>query len=229
MLGKRFLGKLFFTGIVLMAIYACVFKLFDRTKSPIVNIALRENGKTYIFSLMTSEQVQHQISKHKSPVALPFLKLYSEDKTLYIEPEHIKEIVNVLCGNYTLHDYPEQSFDGYVTNGPSDCGKHSVHNTTTEKIGEQVLHHNYYFTHPETKNSMAIRWKLNPSTGEIQALENCSEKAFRITENPHPGETYTFSKKFVVVDLNYLTHFFGKGINLELEAENQLLYIYAND
>ncbi len=198
---------------------------FSKTETAVVNLVLQEQDRVYLISLLGSSHVKQHISKQNSPEVMPFIQIFEEDGSLYIQPKDLKEIVNILCGNYRVHDYPEKSFEGYITTTQMKCMNHFVRNENTSKIGEQIKVNELSLTSPVSDSTFTIKWSTNYISQQTEVLENCLRKHFRVIEKPHPGQTFASTKEFVVVNLEEIARFYGKGITFSLDLENQLLFI----
>jgi hypothetical protein len=132
--------------------------------------------------------------------------------------------VSILGGDYTLFDYQEKSYDGYMA---TDGKKHFELKTatkSTEKIGEQLIHFTTKLQNDEG-DSMNIVWSQISMTLKQEAIKNCELKSFNIQTKPHPGETITSSKKMIVVNLADIAQFFDYQGTIELDEDNHLLYL----
>ncbi|WP_435624553.1 hypothetical protein [Flagellimonas sp.] len=211
--------------IVALGICFLFSKIMVKEDAVVVNLALKEEGKVYVFSFSSAKGVKQQILKNSSPSVGPFIQVFEEDELHYVQPKDIKEIVNILCGNYRIHEYPEQRFDGYITTTQMKCLNHFVRNENTSKIVEQMKVHEMSLSSPVSDSLRVVRWSSNYLSGETQILENCQKKQFRVAENPHPGETFVCSKEFIVVNLEEMGSFYSQKVSFELDKKNQLLYI----
>lgn len=213
------LGAILFMGFM-------VYKMLtSATNNSVVNLVLQKEGKTFLYSYMNAYVVENSIDKKESPVVFPFLQIFEEDDKLYVAPDKLKDIINLLCGNYQIHEYLEKSTDGYVTSGTIPCFQISSKNQTTEKIGEQIQVYTVKLTHLNSGDSFNIKWSVNTKTRESKALENCHEKSFMIKTSVQPGEFAIASEDFVMVDLQEVINFYEKKIAVTLNKEEQLLYI----
>lgn len=212
-------------GIFLLSTSVIVFSMYLETSSFVVNLALKKNGKTYLFSKTGTAGVQYSLDKNKSPSVFGFIQLFEEEDSFYVDPIHIEEITNLLCGNYVLHDYTEQSYNGYVTSGKQRCFKNTFKNQSTATIGEQIRLNTIQLTDSTSESLYEINWEYNLMEYKSRALENCEEKSFMITTQIQPGEAVMGSEDFIMVNLEDLVEFYGNTSSLRLDEKQRLLYI----
>ncbi len=224
---KPKLGLMMFF-ILLLSVVAILFTLQMETDNAVVNLVLKQGDKVYVYSKQGTVTVQNTLSKKESPVVSPFIQIFEEDDVLYIAPDNIWDLANLLCGNFVRHDFKERNQDGYLTSGKSECVSSLMKNQSTGNIGEQVRVNTLKLTHPESNRIFEISWEQNLKTYKFKALKNCKEKSFMVTTSPYPGKTTLSSKEFIMVDLEDLQKFYNPAIKLELDAENQLLYLITD-
>lgn len=222
--GKK-LVKLIFLTAALVGIFS-FFMFSCETESAVVNLAVKQNGKTYLFSKMGSFIVEESIKNQESPSAFPFIQIF-EDEGLFVSPQNAEDIANVLGGNVKIHPYPEASYDGYITVEQNSLYSLNVKNKSTAKIGEQIKEYTVTLLNPHNQGVHQIQWEWNPKESEYKAVKNCEVKSFWITTSIQPGETVTAAQEFVMVNLADLTAFYG-GYSLEFDQEGQLLYLIQN-
>lgn len=224
-------GKRIFTRMLVISVLIagfCAFFIFScETENAVVNLALKKDNKTYLFSKMGDFIVESSLEKGESPAAFGFIRLF-EDDGLYVAPNDCEEIVDVLAGNYHLYPYQEKSYEGYITSGEKEIFTTSFSNVSTEKIGEQIRESRIEIVNPVSAQVLEIVWTYNQKTGESKAVQNCELKSFWITTSVQPGETVTSSEDFIMVDLNELVEFFDNGSTLEYNADEEILYIVEN-
>lgn len=189
----------------------------------IVNLVLKEDGKTYLFSNLGADAVAASLERNESPTSMHFLKLYVDDK-LYIPPADIKEVVNMMAGNYKIHPYKEKSCDGYVTSGDEELFEFSSKNEMTENIGEQIVKSSVIVKRPDARASFKITWERN-ADGEIIPTKNCELVSFWVETNPDPGTSVYNTEDILLVDLDNLNKYFGNKAQLSFDEENKVLYI----
>lgn len=211
--------------ILLFSVGAILFSLYMETTNVVVNLILSQNDKVYVYSKQGTSLVQNSLLKKESPVVFPFMQVFEENGALYVAPENIGDLVNLLCGNYILHDFKEGNQDGYLTYGKSECVSSFMENQSTGNIGEQVRVNALKLTHPESNRIFEISWEQNLKTYKFKPLKNCEEKSFMVTTSPYPGKTTMSSKDFIMINLDDLLKFYGTASRLELDMENQLLYL----
>ncbi|WP_420602937.1 hypothetical protein [Flagellimonas sp.] len=222
---KKPWGTYIFLGAILFSGFMFYMMSTSETSNGVVNLVLKKNNKVYVYSNMGSTIVQSSIAKRESPSTMAFIQMYEEDDKLYIAPNNVKDIVNLLCGNYQIHDYPEKSSDGYVTSGSSTCFESTYVNQTTKNIGEQVSVNTVKLTSENTGKTFNVISETNKRTFKSKALKNCYEKSFMIKTSVQPGEFVIASKDFIMVNLQDVVDFYGNKVTLTLNKEEQILYV----
>lgn len=153
---KKSSFKWLLLGIFVLSIGIIFFSSYLETNSSVVNLALKKNDKTYVFCKAGTARVQYSLDRNESPSILGFIQIFEENNNLYADPIHIREITNILCGNYIIHNFKEHSYDGYVTSGQQNCFKNTFKNKSTENIGEQVRLNTVELTNLESGNMHLI-------------------------------------------------------------------------
>lgn len=204
-------------GGIFMGIRSCSSNI-----SPdIANLALKTNGKTFLYSNLGSLNVQMSIDKNESPAAMAFVKVYKDDEEYFVEPKDMQSVIDLMSGNTALFEYEEKSYEGYVTSDTAVNYKSSLSYESTAKVGEQLSVHSVQLKNDA--DSMSIQWKFNPKTGENIAVSNCAVRSFWFQTNPSPGETVISSEDFLVVKLKALCKFYN--CTFEYDPEAMVLYI----
>lgn len=214
---RLFTGILFAGGIA-MLVFTCTSGRSVET----VKIGYKTKDKTYLFSNMGGTVVKENIQRKTSPAAIPFFNIYNEDG-IWAQPQSIKELCDMMWGNFEIWPYKEKSYDGYITTGFEEIYTIKSAFESTEKIGEQLVVSTVKIKNISGKTK-EIKWSRNMKTGELNAIKNCEVRSFNIETKPSPGETVISSEDFVVVNLDELATFFG-GIKLEFDEDDMLLYI----
>lgn len=219
---KNVAAILIFIGLIILG--AAVFIIFfSSSDSRLVNLALQKEGKTYVFSKSGPQITQSAIEKEKSPYVFPFMELLVR-KELYISPYKMEELCNLLGGGYTLHEYAEKSYEGYVTTRSQEHYILTTENQSTEQVGEQLLINTVTLTNDQGATKRIV-WSQKPQSSKQTPIENCELKSFMIVTSPHPGETVGNFEKILVVKLKDLVDFFNSGLSLEYKKKEQLLYV----
>lgn len=219
---KNVAAILIFIGLIILG--AAVFIIFfSSSDSRLVNLALQKEGKTYVFSKSGPQITQSAIEKEKSPSVFPFMELLVR-KELYISPYKMEELCNLLGGGYTLHEYAEKSYEGYVTTRSQEHYSLTTENQSTEQVGEQLLINTVTLTNDQGATKRIV-WSQKPQSSKQTSIENCELKSFMIVTSPHPGETVGNFEKILVVKLKDLVDFFNSGLSLEYKKKEQLLYV----
>ncbi len=219
---KNVVAIFIFFGLVIMG--GAFFILFNSSSdSRVVNLALQKEGNTYVFSKLGPQLTQSAIDQGKSPSVFPFMELLVR-KSLYISPYKMEELCNLLGGGYTLHEYAEKSYEGYVTARSQEHYNLTTDNQSTEQVGEQLLIHTVTLTNQQGATKRIV-WSQKQSSSKQTPIENCELKSFMIVTNPHPGETVGNYEKIVVVKLQELVDFFNSDLSFEYKKKEQLLYV----
>lgn len=214
--------------IVIIAIAASVFAsfaFFNKTSMDVVNLALRTDNKVYLFSNLGSIAVQMSLKIKQSPVTMNYLRLFQHDKEIYITPTDLKDVAQLLGGDYKLHPYQEQSHDGYVTAGDGSVYTLAIQSETTAQIGERMIVNEITISHPKTGQKTKIVWHRNAKTGQATAVANCQLKSFWLRSSAYPGKYVVTAQDFIVVNLKNVARLFGKNVTLDYVAKDQILYI----
>ena len=62
-----------------IAAFSAVFMFSCETDNAVVNLALKKEGKVYVFSTLGSFIVENSIRKNESPAAFGFIQLFEDD------------------------------------------------------------------------------------------------------------------------------------------------------
>ncbi len=202
-----------------------LFPMLLESDSAVVNLVLKKKGKVYVFSKMGTFLAQNSLKKNESPSVVSFMQVFEGDGTIYAAPHSIGDFVNLLCGNYVIHEHKENNQDGYITVGKSNCLSNSIKNENGENIGEQIRINTLELENTHSGESFEISWEQNVKTYESRALKNCEDKSFMISTQVYKGKSVMSSKKLIMVDLGEIVKFYGNKANLEFNEDQQLLHI----
>lgn len=220
------------TLIVLIFALGGFFSIFTfscETEMGVVNLALKKGEKTYLYSLYDTEFLQSILSRDEVPATTSFITVFNENG-LFVDPNYVSPICEVLSGNYAITESKEPSFDGYLTKNKTNVVSEAIPEfKNTENIGEQILHHHITLKNLSGDREMSIVWDFNPQTGSYKAIENCEEKSFMVTTSVQPGEWVTSSKDFIMVNLQTLVSFYDNRFELELNIDENLLCFVSKD
>jgi len=189
-----------------------------------IQLALQKNNKTYLFSSLGTVIVKKSIAKGESPMAIKAISLVEADNQLFVFPEGLENIVQLISGNYVIHDYQEKSFEGYVTKGKDNIYTSTYKNEPSEKIGESILTGNIQIKNSNNSKPLNIAWKTNTSSQEKQALQNCILRSITIRLHA-PGRISLVNKDFIMIDLQTILDFYNNKAKLNYNAEEKILYI----
>ncbi|MEL6537749.1 MAG: hypothetical protein AAFQ98_20175 [Bacteroidota bacterium] len=188
-----------------------------------VNLALKEPGKTFLYSQETTAAVAQQLAEGQSPMVLPVHEILTDGDELYVQPVNMQALVQLMAGEVQYHEYAEPSYDGYLSAAPQRAFRLETHTQATETIGEQLIAYTITLTNSTGKEKV-IRFTLSPTTYDPQALENCQVEKFKVTSQPAPGEIVTSIRPFVVVPVQEIADFFGVS-GVRWERSTGLLYV----
>ena len=186
-----------------------------------VNIALKKEGKTYLFSLMNKQNVVQQIAKGEMPAMMNSTVIVAEDGKLFMEASKIKTIANILGGSIEIFPKQETSFDGYFIEGETSVFSQSMKNKDTGEIGKIASIIEVRLSNESTEVSYPISWQVTP---ELKAIENCEIQSLTVKYSQHSDNEFT-SKDFVMVNLEDINQFFGGHYSLRYDKNASLLYL----
>ena len=225
-MGRKVLAlRLIILSVFIIGLCWMFWGMSSNTESVEVNLVLQEQEKVYLFSLLGTNHVKEYIARQNTPEVMPFVQIFQDGGMLYIQPKDLKEIVNILCGNYRIHEYPEKSFEGYITTTQMKCMNHYVRNENTSQIGEQIKINELSLSSPVSDSTFTIQWSTNYISQQVEVLQNCIKKPFKVIEKAQQGQNISSTKEFVVVKLEDVASFYGRDIMFRLDAKNQLLYV----
>lgn len=222
---SRFI-RLLFIGLLIFGVFS-LFTISCETETAIVNLAIKKDGKTYVYSKLGEFFVENSIKKNESPSVMAFCKVFN-DEGLYTSPENLEDIANLLGGNYRIFPFPEASYDGYITATQNSLYTRTSKNQSTAKVGEQIRVTTVDLRNPKNNKIYSIQWEWNPSDKKNIALNNCEIKTFWIKRKIDSGETVTSSEDFVMVNLNDIVKFYNDQLQLEFNPDEKLIYIIEN-
>lgn len=189
-----------------------------------VNLVLKKEGKTYLFSPMGTMITKNKLDNNESPPIVTNTQIVKKNENLYVEPRHLENIAAILSGNYVVHDYQEKSYDGYITKGKLDIYNNKYSNQSTEKIGKMISTANIYLMDIEQTKKHQISWQRKPSQSPTQ---NCVEMNLWADRSYKPGNRTVALEKFIMVDLNDIVEFYDSKTKLDYNKEDEILYFLA--
>ncbi|WP_190810951.1 hypothetical protein [Flagellimonas sp. S3867] len=222
---KKSFSSFIFIGGVLFCTFLMYLMSASETNNSFVNLILEKDSKIYVYSKRGSYLMNINIQREENPTVFPFIQVFEDNGELYVAPDKLKDIVDLLCGNFQVHDVPAKSSDGYVTSGSSPCFEKSFKNQSTGKIGEQIHVNMVRLTNSSLKEAFNIRWETNMKTNKSRVSENCHKKSFTVRTSTQPGEYVFSAEDFIMVNLQEVVDFYGNNVALSLNKEEQLLYI----
>mgnify|MGYP003123573173 CR=1 FL=1 len=209
--------------LVLSIIVVPIFIAFNGCESDYstVTFALVKNGKNYIYS-PNEYLVNKAITQNEVPTGLNSNVIYFIDDQVYLSPDNLERVINILSGNFKTIDHKELSYDGYAVNDSLEVYNSKVQNKAGEKIGE-VEAINVVTISSKTNNNqtMTIKWKTLP---ELIAIENCSIESIWEVTHPYPGKTVGNWEDAILVNLNTINSFYGNSFELDFDEESSVLY-----
>ena len=218
--------KTLFSGIFFaLALGIGIFFAFgscSNVSPDVATLALKKDGKVYLYAAGSSEWVDASLAKKESPASMAFVQVHKDDDKHYLTPLLMAKVVQAMAGDTKLHNYKEKSYDGYFTANDNLAFDIKTRQESTEVIGEQLTISEMTVKN-EDGEELPISWSFNPKQNEYKAYKNCLVKSFWFETNPSPGETVISSKDFLVVNLHGLCSFFK--CSYEYDSDHQVLYI----
>jgi hypothetical protein len=216
--------RLFISFLIPILIVAVPLLFFiDGCKSDYssVTFAIEKNGLTYLYS-PNEFLVKNAIKEDEVPMGLNINIIYVLDGLIYMRPNDLQQVTNILSENYRIIEKKEPSYDGYAVSDSSSVYNATVQNKASIKIGETESTNIVTLTSKSNRSkSMEIKWRTLP---ELKALENCSLEGVWKSTNPYPGKTVTNWEDEILVKLNDLNSFYGNSFELILDEESSVLY-----
>jgi hypothetical protein len=190
-----------------------------------VSFILKKDGKSYLFSRLGTFITKNSLDKNESPPVVTSARIVEKDGKLYMEPQYIKNIANLISGNYVLHDYQEKSFDGYVTEGEHDVYDKKYANESTAEIGKMASIAHIYLKDIEERREYHISWQRSPDQSPIK---NCVELSLWVDKSYKPGERTAAKEKFIMIGLDNLVEFFPSKVKLDYVKDEEVLYLIVD-
>ncbi len=184
-----------------------------------VNMALKKNGKVYLFSSLGEAAVVHSLAEGKAPAVLKDMQVVLEDGQLFTQTAFLKNVAAIFTRSYEIHEVPQGAVAGYLTTNNGRFNQVLEH-----KHGDEVGQITSQFTAtitPTNGNSIAIIWEYAPAQ---KAIENCEVMSLVV---PYvEGSTNEFTTRdFVMVNLSKLLQQINPQAALEFDEQNMVLYI----
>ena len=184
-----------------------------------VNIALKKDGKTYLYSILNSQLVEQQLAQGQMPTMMNSTAIVPQKGQILMDASKINTIANILGGNIQVFDKQERSFDGYFSLGEQQIFNQSLRNEDIGEIGKvagivEIVLRNQQSTYN-------ISYQITP---ELKAIENCEVKSLTVPYSENSTNEFT-SKDFVMVNLEDINQFFGGHYSMKYDKEASLLYV----
>jgi len=202
---------------------SCVNFATDDRKS--VHLILKKDGKMYMFSRLGTMITKNKLDKNESPTIVASTGIVKKDGELYTEPRYVENIVNLISGNYVIHDYEEKSFDGYITEGKHEVYNKKYDSESTERIGKMISIANIYLSNIDQTRKYHISWQRSPNQSPIM---NCTEMALWVDKSYKPGERTTAMDNLIMINLNDMVEFYQPNVKLDYNEEEEILYIIVD-
>lgn len=203
--------------------------VFNANEKINVHLGIKKQDKTYILSLYSTHTYKtFGYSNSNNTEIPPIIKanaVFEIDGDIYVEPEKLDNIFDLVSKNYTLFSRKRKNSDGFVTINNKNNTAFSENTITEdgEKIGDYINKKTI-----ELKNDKGdihnIRWTNIPSETDI-AEENCIISSMLIADNYKPGATSYYTVKVVLVKLKTILDFLNNGSDYKYDAANEILYI----
>jgi hypothetical protein len=215
--------RLFFLILVLPLFFVSLFFIMNGGESEYssVTFAIEKNGKNYIYS-RNEYLVNKAIKQNEVPSGLNSNSIFFIDDHVYMSPNNLERVINILSGNYKIIDKEESSYSGYAVSDSSLLYNSEVQNKAGEKIGEiEALNIVTISSKSHRSKTMDIKWKTLP---ELEAIENCSVEGVWEVSYPYQGKTVTSLEDAILVNLDNINSFYGNSFELVYDEESLVLY-----
>ena len=184
-----------------------------------INIALKREGKTYLYSILNGQMVEQQLAQGQMPTMMNSTAIVPRKGQILMDASKINTIANILGGNIQVFDKQERSFDGYFSLGEQQIFNQSLRNEDIGEIGKvagimKIVLRNELSTYN-------ISYQITP---ELKAIENCEVKSLTVPYSENSTNEFT-SKDFVMVNLEDINQFFGGHYSMKYDKEASLLYL----
>ncbi len=197
------------------------------SKKVSVNLGIKNEGKTYLFSHRSSHsfKIFSSNNPHSAPSIAKTSTIIEIDDDIYVEPRELKKIISLASKNYTLFNRERKNYDGYVTINAKNNNTFSITKIDKEgdKIGEKISENVI-----EIKNKKGdihyIRWSILPNKEKV-VEENCIMAPIRLADNYKPGATSYYTEDIVVIKLKTVLEFLNNGSDYKYDADNEILYV----
>lgn len=214
----------FVSIIIVLSIFILpIFIAFNGCESSYssVTFAIEENDKNYIYS-PNEYLVNQAVKQDEVPSGLNSNIIYFIDDHVYMRPDNLERIINILSGNFKIIEKNESSYNGYAVNDSSNVYNFKVQNKAGSKIGEiQAINVVTLSDKSQRSKSMEIKWKTLP---ELEAIENCSVESIWVVTNPYPGKTVGNWEDDILVNIDDINTFYGNSFELVFDEEASVLY-----
>lgn len=191
----------------------------------LVHLAIKKDGKTYLFSNMGSFITQNSISKNESPPIMKTTQVIEEGGDIYVQTSDLEKIVNLISGNYELFSYQEKSYDGYVVEGDYEVYDKKYGTESTAKIGQMISKANVNISDTSQMKEYEISWHRSPNQ---KPVKNCEEMDLWVDKSYKPGTTTLAQQAYIVVNLSDIVNFYNSNVSIEYSEEDEILYVIVN-
>tara|TARA_R110002072_G_scaffold303077_1_gene492900 strand:- start:22945 stop:23604 length:660 start_codon:yes stop_codon:yes gene_type:complete len=218
---KRKLGILGSIGII-GAILWFLF-LFFKESDLQVNLALKKDNNTYLFSILGSKATEAMIDNNQTPTILKTTSVIELDNELYVGLSGLENLVSLISGHYKIYKKEKKLYNGYITkDDESNFFTQKIMTEENGKIGDFD-----YKNVIQLKNGDSffdIKWISIPN---MVAEENCRITSIWV-DSGIPGEKSTILRDIVVVKIKDIISFYGNNVKLENDKEDEILYLIEN-
>ena len=109
---RRMISGIFLTLALGGGIFFMVRGCAGNISPDVANLALKTEGKTYVYSQLGSTIVKKSIKENKSPNAMAFVQVFKDNDEFFVAPGMMKEVAHLFAGNYETHAYEEKKLSG---------------------------------------------------------------------------------------------------------------------
>lgn len=211
-----FLVPIIFVAIpILISVNSCES---DYSK---VTFAIENKGKNFIYN-SNEFLVNQAILENEVPTGFNNNIIYFIDQNIYMSPNNLEGVINILSGNYRFIEQKEPSYDGYAVKDTSNVYNFKVQNKAGSKIGEVHAINIVTLTDKSHRSkNMEIKWRTIP---DLEAIQNCSVESIWVVTNPYPGKTVGNWEDDILVNIDDINAFYGNLFELVFDEEASVLY-----
>ncbi|MEX1192808.1 MAG: hypothetical protein WEA99_12610, partial [Brumimicrobium sp.] len=172
---------------------------------------IQDDNENYVYS--SSEfLVEEAINKNEVPPTLNSNILYFIDGGVFMQPQNIENVANILSGNNKFIKHQESSFNGYAVEDSIDVYDSYTQNKAGDKIGKtEVINVVSLSKNNNSNEKMEIKWKTTP---DLVAIQNCTIEDIWVVTNPYPGKTVGNWEDEILVNIELINQFYNNQFEI---------------